>query len=398
MSSIPSIADVDVSGKTVLVRADINAPMADGKVTDMTRIERFAPTVTDLINRGAKVVVMTHVGRPKGSVNPAFTTQPLCQPLSRSIGAPVKFVRDCVGASVEASIAKLNIGGVILLENLRFYAEEEANDETFALRLSINGDIYVNDAFSCAHRAHASTQAITKRMPSYAGPSLLAEVTALSSALEDPERPVAALVGGAKVSSKIDVLKFLVPKMDVIIIGGGMANTFVAAQGHSVGKSLCEVDVIPVAQEVLALAEKHKCHLVLPDDMVVAKDFAANAKNRTVGIDAIGDDEMALDVGAKTIETINTALDGCKTLLWNGPLGAFEMEPFGTATFAVAVHAAKLTKSGSLTTIAGGGDTVAALNSAGAADDFTYVSTAGGAFLEWLEGKELPGIAALSQN
>ena len=398
MSPLPAITDTDVSGKTVLVRADLNAPMANGRVTDNTRIRRFAPTVTDLIARGAKVVVMTHVGRPRGQKNPTFSARPMCRPLAEAVGRPVEFVEDCIGAQAEAAIAKMNNGDVVLLENLRFHAGEETDEGEFAAQLSANGDLYVNDAFSCAHRAHASTHAITKLLPSFAGPSLIAEVSALSSALDNPARPVAALVGGAKVSSKIDVLTFLVPKMDTIIIGGGMANTFIAAQGHAVGASLHEADALDVAREITRLAEKSDCHLVLPADVVLAKEFAANAEHRIAGIDAIGADEMALDVGPASIEAINAALEGCKTLLWNGPLGAFEIDPFGKATFTVARKAAALSKTGALVTVAGGGDTVAALNAAGVAGDFTYVSTAGGAFLEWLEGKELPGIAALTHQ
>ncbi|MEM7303109.1 MAG: phosphoglycerate kinase [Pseudomonadota bacterium] len=398
MTGLPTLNANDLNGKTVLVRADLNAPMKDGVVTDATRLERFAPTAKELSETGAKVIILTHVGRPKGKHSPEFTAAPLAEALQGILGAPVTFVDDCIGDPVASAIANAAPGDILLAENLRFQPGEEKDDPEFASALAANGDIYINDAFSCAHRAHASTHAITKLLPSFAGPSLRSEVDALTLALDTPMRPVAALVGGAKVSTKIDVLTFLIPKMDTIIIGGGMANTFIAARGLNVGKSLYEADAVPQAKELMQQAGQSSCHLLLPDDVVVAKEFAANAENRTVGTDAIGSDEMALDVGAKTIAAIDTALESAKTLLWNGPLGAFEIEPFGTATFAVARKAAERTKSGDLVTVAGGGDTVAALNAANVGTDFTYVSTAGGAFLEWLEGKELPGIAALQEQ
>ncbi|KQT69686.1 MULTISPECIES: phosphoglycerate kinase [unclassified Aureimonas] len=389
------IAGVDVAGKTVLIRADVNVPMKDGRVTDATRLERFAPTVADLADRGAKVVILSHLGRPNGEVNRAFSLRPVADALAEILKRPVRFADDCVGPEAETVAGELKDGQIAVFENVRFHPGEEANDRNFALRLSVVGDLYVNDAFSCAHRAHASTYQLATILPAYAGPSLMAEVGALEAALTTPKRPVAALVGGAKVSSKIGVLEFLVPKMDHLVIGGGMANTFLAAQGHDVGKSLYEPDALETAKKVMGMAEEAGCQLHLPVDLVVAREFKANAANETVGVDAIPADAMALDVGPKTIAAITAALETCRTLLWNGPLGAFEITPFDAATNAVALAAARLTKAGTLVTVAGGGDTVAALNASGAADDFTYLSTAGGAFLEWLEGRELPGIEIL---
>ncbi|MBC8130684.1 MAG: phosphoglycerate kinase [Rhizobiaceae bacterium] len=392
------IDGVDVEGKTVLIRADVNVPMKDGKVTDATRLERFAPTVAALADRGAKVIVLSHLGRPNGEHNPVYSLEPVAERLADILGRPVKFASDCVGAVAESLAGELKAGEIAVFENVRFHPGEEANDRSFALRLSVVGDIYVNDAFSCAHRAHASTYQLATILPAYAGPSLMAEVKALGAALDTPKRPVAALVGGAKVSSKIGVLEFLVPKMDHLVIGGGMANTFLAARGYAVGKSLYEPDAMETAEKVMAMAAESGCKLHLPVDVVVAREFKANAENETVGIDAIPADAMALDVGPKTVQAINAALETCATLLWNGPLGAFEIEPFNAATNAVAQAAARLTKSGTLVTVAGGGDTVAALNAAGVSDDFTYLSTAGGAFLEWLEGRDLPGIDILKSQ
>ncbi|KAB0682565.1 phosphoglycerate kinase [Aureimonas leprariae] len=398
MSRLPSIGDAAVSGKTLLIRADLNVPAKDGKVTDATRLERFAPTVKELAGKGGRIVILAHFGRPKGKPDPAFTLKPVADKLAEILGSKVAFAEDCVGEPAKSVVSALQDGEVAVLENLRFHAEEEKNDEGFARRLAELGDIYVNDAFSCAHRAHASTHAIAKLKPAYAGPSLLAEVNALESALNEPQRPVAAVVGGAKVSSKIGVLEFLVPKMDHLVIGGGMANTFLAAQGHDVGKSLYEADAKETALKVMKLAETSGCKLHLPADVVAASEFKAHAENETVPADAIPADRMALDVGSRTADSIVEALSSCRTLLWNGPLGAFEIEPFDAATNKVALAAAKLTKEGRLVTVAGGGDTVAALNASGAADDFTYLSTAGGAFLEWLEGKELPGIEVLRKG
>ncbi|BDA82867.1 phosphoglycerate kinase [Aureimonas sp. SA4125] len=393
--SLRPIEGVDVRGKTVLIRADVNVPMKDGVITDATRLERFAPTVAGLADRGAKVVVLSHLGRPKGERNMAFTLGPVAEKLGDILGRPVQFASDCVGPEAERVVGSLKDGEIAVLENLRFHKGEEENDRSFALRLSVGGDLYVNDAFSCAHRAHASTHQLATILPAYAGPSLMAEVKALEAALDRPKRPVAALVGGAKVSSKIGVLEFLVPKMDHLVIGGGMANTFLAALGNDVGKSLYEADAMETAEKVMAMAAESGCQLHLPVDVVVAREFKANAANETVGVDAIPSDAMALDVGPKTVAEIVAALATCSTLLWNGPLGAFEIEPFNAATNAVAQEAARLTKAGKLVTVAGGGDTVAALNAAGASDDFTYLSTAGGAFLEWLEGRDLPGIDIL---
>ena len=392
------IEEADVAGRTVLVRADLNVPMKDGRVTDATRLERFAPTAAALAGRGAKVVILSHLGRPEGERNPHFSLQPVAERLGEILGRPVAFAPDCVGPAAESVSGDLDAGGIAVLENLRFHPGEEADDRTFALRLSVNGDLYVNDAFSCAHRAHASTHQLATILPAYAGPSLMAEVEALGAALDQPRRPVAALVGGAKVSSKIGVLEFLVPKMDHLVIGGGMANTFLAALGRDVGRSLHEPDAKATAEKVMAMAEASGCALHLPVDVVVAREFKANAPSEVVGVDAIPSDAMALDVGPRTVAAIEAALGSCATLLWNGPLGAFEIEPFDAATNAVAKTAARLTRDGKLTTVAGGGDTVAALNAAGVADDFTYLSTAGGAFLEWLEGRELPGIEILKSR
>lgn len=398
MHPLPDIHSINVSGKRVIIRADLNVPMAGGKVTDRTRIARFAPTVRALTDRGASVVILTHLGRPEGERNPVYSTQPLAGVLSEELGQDVRFVPDCVGQLAEWNTGHLEPGQVVLLENLRFYPGEIANDRNFALRLSVHGDLYVNDAFSCAHRAHASTEAIAAMMPAYAGPSLMAEVEALKGALENPERPVAALVGGSKVSTKIDVLTNLTGKVDTLIIGGGMANTFLAALGHPMGRSLHEPDAAKVARDIMARAAARGCEIILPSDVVVAAAFATHAEHHVVPVDAIPDDRMALDVGPETTARIIAAISRARTLLWNGPLGAFELEPFGEATFAVARAAAERSMAGRLVSIAGGGDTVAALNGAGVTDGFSYVSTAGGAFLEWIEGKALPGIEILTRN
>lgn len=398
MRPLPDIRNIDVSGQRVIIRADLNVPMAGGKVADRTRISRFAPTVKALTDRGASVVILTHLGRPEGEKNPVYSTRPLASVLSEELGKDVTFVADCVGQLAEWSTGHLAPGEVVLLENLRFYPGETANDRNFALRLSVHGDIYVNDAFSCAHRAHASTHAIASLMPAFAGPSLIAEVEALKAALERPERPVAALVGGSKVSTKIDVLTNLTGKVDTLVIGGGMANTFLAALGHPMGRSLHEPDAAKLARDILARAAAKGCEIILPADVVVAAAFARNAQGRIVSADAIPEETMALDVGPQTVARITAAIGRARTLLWNGPLGAFEIEPFGQATFAVAQYAAERSMAGRLVSIAGGGDTVAALNGAGVADRFSYVSTAGGAFLEWIEGKALPGIEILISN
>lgn len=385
----------DIAGKRVLVRVDLNVPMDGGKVTDTTRIERVLPTIHELSEKGAKVILLAHFGRPKGQRVADMSLEPVAQPLADLLLAPVDFADDCVGKSAEDAIAELSDGDVLLLENTRFHAGEEKNDPAFAKDLAELGDIYVNDAFSAAHRAHGSTEGIAKLLPAYAGRTMQAELEALGSALGEPKRPVLAVVGGAKVSSKIDLLENLVGKVDMLVIGGGMANTFMAANGINVGKSLCEHDLADTARRIMAAAEKSGCEIVLPADAVVAREFKAGAENETVALDAIPSDAMMLDVGSASIAKVAEKIDAANTLVWNGPLGAFEIAPFDKATVAAARHAAERTKSGKLNSVAGGGDTVAALNHAGAADDFSYVSTAGGAFLEWLEGKELPGVKAL---
>jgi phosphoglycerate kinase len=397
MTRFRTLDDLDVAGKRVLLRADLNVPMQDGKVSDATRIERLVPTIDELVRKRAKVIVMSHFGRPKGKPDPAFSLRPLVAPLSAALGGrSVAFAEDCVGAAAQRVVDALPEGGVALLENLRFHAEEEKNDPAFAAQLAALGDLYVDDAFSAAHRAHASTEALAHLLPAAAGRLMQAELEALSKALEAPQRPLAALVGGAKVSSKLDLLNFLIAKVDVLVIGGAMANTMLFAQGKSVGKSLCERDLAETARAILVKAAATKCRLVLPVDAVVAREFKAGAASETVPIDRIPDDAMILDVGTATVAAIERELGACRTLVWNGPLGAFETPPFDRGTVAVARAVAALTKSGKLLSVAGGGDTVSALAHAGVVDDLSYVSTAGGAFLEWLEGRELPGVAALA--
>ncbi|MCY1704834.1 phosphoglycerate kinase [Pannonibacter sp. SL95] len=394
--SFKTIDDIkDAAGKRVLVRVDLNVPMKDGKITDDTRIRAVAPTIRDLSAMGAKVILLAHFGRPNGEVVADMSLAPVAPAVAAVVGRPVAFASDCIGAAAADAVAKLGNGDILLLENTRFHKAEEKNGADFAKALAENGDAYVNDAFSAAHRAHASTEGLAHLLPAFAGRSMQAELTALGAALGQPKRPVLAVVGGAKVSSKIDLLENLVGKVDLLVIGGGMANTFLAAKGVNVGKSLCEHDLAETARKIMAAAEKAGCEIVLPVDAVVAREFKAGAANETVGLNAIPADAMMLDVGAASIETVKTKIDGAATLVWNGPLGAFEIEPFDRATVAAAQHAAARTKDGKLLSVAGGGDTVAALNHAGAAGDFSYVSTAGGAFLEWLEGKELPGVKAL---
>ncbi|QBM76051.1 phosphoglycerate kinase [Sphingomonas sp. AAP5] len=384
----------DVRGKRVLVREDLNVPMADGKVSDDTRFRATLPTVTELSDKGAIVLILAHFGRPKGMRNPDMSLALLTRPYETVLGRPVQFV-DYDGAA--DAMANLQPGDVAILENTRFNAGEEKNDPAFAAQLAALGDFYVNDAFSAAHRAHASTEGLAHLLPAFAGRAMETELDALDKALGNPEHPVAAVVGGAKVSTKLDVLKHLVARVDHLIIGGGMANTFLAARGVDVGKSLCEHELTGTAEEIFAAAEQANCTIHLPYDVVVAKEFRANPPVRTVNVHEVAADEMILDVGPAATEALADVLKNCRTLVWNGPLGAFETPPFDTATVALAKTAAALTKSGSLVSVAGGGDTVAALNQAGAADDFTFVSTAGGAFLEWMEGKDLPGVAALSR-
>lgn len=397
MAGFHTLDDADVSGKRVLVRVDLNVPMQDGHVTDTTRIERVAPTITELSDKGAKVVLLAHFGRPKGEPNAEFSLAQIARATEEVLGKPVAFAADCIGPEAEKAVADLEIGGVLLLENTRFHKGEEQNEAEFARALAANGDVYVNDAFSAAHRAHASTEGLARLLPSYAGRTMQAELEALEKGLGKPVKPVVAIVGGAKVSTKIDLLMNLVKKVDALVIGGGMANTFLAARGTDVGKSLCEHDLAATAKQIMIEAATAGCAIVLPTDAVVAKEFKANAANEVVDVNSVPADGMILDVGPKTVEAINGWIAKAQTLVWNGPLGAFEIAPFDAATVAAAQFAAEETKAGKLVSVAGGGDTVAALNHAGVADDFTYISTAGGAFLEWMEGKDLPGVTALSK-
>jgi phosphoglycerate kinase len=382
----------DITGKRVLVREDLNVPMADGAVTDDTRLRATVPTVTELADRGAIVLILAHFGRPKGQSNPDMSLALVTRPYSEVLGRPVQFV-DWDGA--DDAVAMMQPGDIAVLENTRFFAGEETNASDVVARFAALGDLYVNDAFSTAHRAHASTEGLAHVLPAFAGRAMEAELDALQKALEAPEHPVAAVVGGAKVSSKLDVLRHLVGKVDHLIIGGGMANTFLAARGIAVGKSLCEHDLASTCEQILDAADKANCTVHLPYDVVVAKEFKPNPATRTVNVHEVAADEMILDVGPSAVESLGDVLKNCRTLVWNGPLGAFETPPFDTATVALAKTAAALTQDGSLVSVAGGGDTVAALNHAGVADAFTFVSTAGGAFLEWMEGKDLPGVAAL---
>jgi phosphoglycerate kinase len=394
MPSFRTLDDLgDVKGKRVLVRVDLNVPMQEGKVSDDTRLRATLPTVTELADKGAIVLLLAHFGRPKGEMRPDMSLALVTMPYEQVLGRPVRFI----GEWDAQAVATLAPGDVAILENTRFDAGEEANDPAFAARLAALGDLYVNDAFSAAHRAHASTEGIAHLLPAYAGRAMAAELKALERALGDPERPVAAVVGGAKVSSKLEVLRHLVAQVDHLIIGGGMANTFLAARGIDVGKSLCEHDLAGTAEEILDAAERANCTVHLPYDVVVAKEFAPNPPSlRTCNVHEVAADEMILDIGPAAVEALADVLKNCRTLVWNGPLGAFETPPFDAATVALARTAAALTQEGNLVSVAGGGDTVAALNQANVAEDFTFVSTAGGAFLEWMEGKELPGVAALA--
>ena len=398
MAGFRTLDDIDVRGKRVLLRADLNVPVRDGVVTDATRIERLAPTIDALIAKGAKVVVMSHFGRPKGEPDPAFSLRPLVEPLKEAIGGrDVAFASDCIGPEAKRVVAGLQPGQVALLENLRFDKGEEANSAEFARSLAELGDVYVYDAFSASHLAHASIEALANLLPAAAGKLMEAELDALTTALDNPARPVLALIGGAKVSTKLDLLHFIIGKVDVLAIGGAMANTLLLAQGKEIGRSLCERDMTETARQLLALASDRNCRVILPEDAVVASELAPGVPAREVAIDAVPRDAMILDVGAKTVARIGDALGKARTLVWNGPLGAFETPPFDRGTAAVAKRVAQLTRDGRLLSVAGGGDTVAALASAGLTDELSYVSTAGGAFLEWLEGRELPGVAALSR-
>ncbi|SMC44861.1 phosphoglycerate kinase [Fulvimarina manganoxydans] len=390
-----TLDDADVTGKRVLLRVDLNVPMKDGKVSDKTRLERIIPTIRELSDRHARVILLAHFGRPKGQPNPEMSLAPVAPVLSELLNKPVGFSDHTIGPVAAGIVEALRDGDVVLLENTRFHAGEEANEEGFVESLASLGDVFVNDAFSAAHRAHASTEGLARLLPSYAGRTMQAELEALEKGLGDPKRPVVAVVGGAKVSTKIDLLKNLVSRVDALVIGGGMANTFLAARGIDVGKSLCEHDLAETAKAIEAAAKASGCAIVLPVDAVIAREFKAGAASETVAVEAVPSDAMILDTGPDSVEAVNAWLDKAKTLVWNGPLGAFEIEPFDKATMTAARHAAELTKAGKLTSVAGGGDTVAALNQADVADDFTYVSTAGGAFLEWMEGKALPGVEVL---
>ena len=385
----------DLSGQTALVRVDFNVPMEDGKVSDDTRLKAALPTIHRLREAGAKVVLLAHFDRPKGERVASMSLRPVVEPLELLLHGPVRFADDCVGDEAKAAVADLDAGGVLLLENVRFHKGEEKNDPAFAAQLAELGDLYVNDAFSAAHRAHASTEGLAHLLPAYAGEQMRLELTALDKALGNPERPVMGIVGGSKVSTKLDLLRNLVTKLDKLAIGGGMANTFLYAQGHDVGGSLCEKDLAETAREIIEEARRQGCELLLPVDVVVAKGVKPGIESGVRALDRIAADDLILDAGPETVARLARAMDLSKTLIWNGPLGVFEVPPFDKATVAAAKHAAELAKAGKLVAVAGGGDTVAALNHAGTADDMTFVSTAGGAFLEWMEGKVLPGVEAL---
>jgi phosphoglycerate kinase len=389
-----TLDDVDVKGQRVLLRVDLNVPMENGRVTDLTRLERIAPTITEISRNGGKVILLAHFGRPKGR-DPKESLRPVAEVLSGVIKHPIAFADDCIGTVAEKAVAAMRDGDILCLENTRFHPEEENNDPAFVAALAALGDIWVNDAFSAAHRAHASTEGLGHKLPAYAGRTMQAELEALEKALGRPAKPVIAIVGGAKVSSKLALLENLVTKVDALVIGGGMANTFLHAQGINIGKSLAEKNLAPTALRILDKAETANCAIILPVDAVVAYHFAANAPSHAYGLDAIPDNGMILDIGPLSIARVNAAIDDAATLVWNGPLGAFEMTPFDKGTIAAARHAAERTKAKKLISVAGGGDTVAALNQAGAANAFTYMSTAGGAFLEWMEGKPLPGVDVL---
>jgi len=395
MTSFRSLDDADVKGKRVLVRVDLNVPMQDGELSDTTRIERTAPTIREIADKGGKVILLSHFGRPKGR-DPQASLKRIAAAAAPIVGRPIAFAEDCVGAVAEKAVSAMKPGDILCLENTRFHAGEVKNDPDFVAALAKLGDIYVNDAFSVAHRSNASTEGLGHKLPVYAGRSMQAELEALEKALHAPQRPLAAIVGGAKISTKLDVLGNLLVKVDALIIGGGMANTFLAAQGKCVGKSLCEKDLIPTARDILAKARSLQREIVLPVDAVVAQKFAAHAASRVVSVDEVGATDMILDIGPRSIEHVISVLARVRTLVWNGPFGAFEYEPFDNGTIEVAEAAAELTAAGKLVSVAGGGDTVAALNGAGVTPRFTYASMAGGAFLEWLEGKTLPGVEVLA--
>ena len=392
-----TLDDVDVKGKRVLLRVDLNVPMEKGRVTDATRLERIAPTITEIAGKSGKVILLAHFGRPKGR-DAKDSLKPVAAALSQVIRQPVGFAEDCIGEAAQQAVGSMKDGDILCLENTRFHKEEEKNDPAFVDELAKLGDIWVNDAFSAAHRAHASTEGLGHKLPAYAGRTMQAELDALGKALESPTRPVIAIIGGAKVSTKIDLLQNLVSKVDALVIGGGMANTFLHAQGVGIGKSLAEKDLAATALRIMEKAAVVNCAIILPVDAVVAYHFAANAPSHAYGLDAVPTEGMILDVGPRSIARIHAAIDDAATLVWNGPLGAFEMPPFDRGTMVAAKHAADRTKAKKLISVAGGGDTVAALNQAGVAGDFTYVSTAGGAFLEWMEGKPLPGVEVLRMH
>jgi phosphoglycerate kinase len=393
-SNFRTLDSADLSGKRVLVRVDLNVPTDNGKVTDFTRIERIVPTIKEISDKGGKVILLAHFGRPKGR-DPKESLKPVAEAVARVVGRPVAFADDCIGEAAESAVAAMKNGDILCLENTRFHKEEEKNDPAFVEKLAKLGDIYVNDAFSAAHRAHATTEGLARKLPAYAGRTMQAELEALSKALETPTKPVIAVVGGAKVSTKLELLENLISRVDALVIGGAMANTFLFAQGVKIGKSLAEKDMADTARRILSKAEDANCAIILPVDATIAYHFEANAPSFHYGLDAIPSDAMILDVGPQSMERIKGALDDAATLVWNGPLGAFEMKPFDAGTVTIARYAADRTKQKRLVSVAGGGDTVAALNAAGVAEKFTYVSTAGGAFLEWLEGRKLPGVEAL---
>jgi phosphoglycerate kinase len=394
VSTFRTLDHADLKGKRILLRIDLNVPMENGKVSDATRIERVGPTITELADKGGKVILLSHFGRPKGP-DPKESLRLVAAVVADIIERPVAFAEDCIGDTAKASVDAMKPGDILCLENTRFHKGEEKNDPAFVAELARLGDLWVNDAFSAAHRAHASTEGLGHVLPAYAGRTMQAELDALTKALEAPQRPVAAIVGGAKISTKLDLLGNLIAKVDALIIGGAMANTFLVALGKDVGKSLAERDLAATARDILAKAKAKGCEIVLPVDAVVAQKFAANATSRVVGVDGVSADDMILDIGPESIDLVVSMLERMKTLVWNGPFGAFEMEPFDTGTVEVAEAAAELTEAGKLVSVAGGGDTVAALNEAGVANRLTYVSTAGGAFLEWMEGKALPGVEVL---
>jgi phosphoglycerate kinase len=393
-----TLDDLNPRGKRVLVRVDLNVPMENGRVSDATRLNAILPTIRDLTEKGGRVILLAHFGRPKGKRVPDMSLKPLAAPLAQALGRPVAFADDCVGAQVREAVESLQDGDVLLLENTRFHAGEEKNDADLAREIASLGDAYVNDAFSAAHRAHASTEGVAHLLPAYAGRLMEAELKALGQALSRPERPVVAIVGGAKVSTKIDLLQNLVAAVDILVIGGGMANTFLAARGIDVGRSLCEHDLAETARAIEARAKDANCRILLPVDAVVAPRLEAGVQTRTVAVEDVPSDSMILDIGPRSLDAVKAAFGEARTLVWNGPLGAFEMPPFDHATVEAAREAARLTRSRTLMSVAGGGDTVAALARAGVVEEFSYVSTAGGAFLEWLEGKTLPGVAALMKD